>query len=533
MAKHGKSFFSKKENKMPDTYEYSDFGLSFNGEIDLGEDDIPSVDIKGENEVVKNFNIETQADEFDINDIGLPEEQSDEEALAKEEKKAQRDAEKQQKRISKEEQLIRKYEEELVRKGTKKKRGFMGFVKLIIPWKGDDAVELTRKSVLILALAAFFVSAYILANFAISSVQNSITNDEIKELYKNPNYDLTGVDFPEGANEADFAALYIQNNDTIGWIHIPNTSIDNVVVRGADNDFYLTHDFYKKNSEHGAIMADFRTVFSVSGNSKNIALYGHHMKDGSMFAELEKFRTLSFYKANPVIYFDTLYAKGEYEIFSVFITNDLESEDDGYRFNFNQVNFTSEDEFMAFITQVNRRSLFKTSVAVSPTDDILTLSTCVYDFNEARLVVCARRLLEGEQPADTSTAIRNPAPLYPQAWYDKKGGKKPVFNDSSYVPPITSDTSSTGSVESNTSDSSDTSSESSLPPIVSTPESTPSGTESDLSSGVDSNVSGGESSTGSQTSGESGTSTPESSGSDTSSSDTSSENTSGEASSGQ
>ncbi|MBQ8533578.1 MAG: class B sortase [Clostridia bacterium] len=531
MAKHGKKFFSKKEKNMPDTYEYSDFGLSFNGEIDLGDEDF-STDILT-NDTYQNFNLDEQSQSFDSYDSEPNDEPQD--TLSKEEKKAQKAAEKKQKRISKEEQLIRKYEEELVRKGDKKKKGFKGFLKLIIPWKGDDAVELTRKFVLIVALAAFFVSAYILTNFAVASVQNSITNDKVKELYKNPNYDLTGVDFPEGANEADFAALYIQNNDTVGWIHIPNTSIDNVVVKTTDNDFYLTHDFYKKKSEHGAIMADFRTVFNISGNSKNVPLYGHHMKDGSMFAELEKFRTLSFYKQNPIIYFDTLYTKAKYEIFSVFITNDLESEDDGFRFNFNRVNFTSEEDFMDYITQVNRRSIFKTNVAVSPSDEILTLSTCVYDFNEARLVVCARRLLEGEQPADTSTAIRNPAPLYPQAWYDKKGGKKPVFNDASYVPPISNDTSSTGSVESTVSNSSDVSSESALPPIVSTPESTPSGTESGVTSDTGSNVTGSDTSTpsGTQSGGSSSATESTESSEPAPGGNTSSENTSGQVSSGQ
>lgn len=489
--KDKKGFFKKHSNNGANpegTFEYSDFGLTFNGELDLGDGSDTPI-IKSYEQSVSN----DAFDDFDVLDSVISEEQGAPiQEASKIEKKALKDAEKKEKRISKEEKLIRKYEEELARKDGKKKYGFKGFLKLVFPWKGDDAMELTRKSILLVAFTAFLVSAYILANFALASVHNQQVIDEVRELYKNPNYDLTGVDFPEGANKADFAALYVENNDTVGWIHIPNTKIDNVVVKGYDNDYYLNYDFYKKKSEHGTIMVDFRAVFSVSSNSKNIPIYGHHMKDGSMFATLEKYRTISFYKANPVVYFDTLYSKGKYEIFSVFITNDLETEDNGYRFNFNQVNFTSEDEFMQYITQVRRRSIYNTAVTVSPTDEIITLSTCVYDFNEARLVICARRLLDGEQPTDTSTAIRNPKPLYPQAWYDKKGGSKPIFNDSSSVPPITNDESNPSSVTSSDTVSSQISSDNSLPPIISPTESTDSGSSEDSS--AESSTSSGDSS---------------------------------------
>lgn len=371
-----------------------------------------------------------EEDPFDLSIIGVTtteNEQFEEPSAA--DKKAVKESKKQQKRISREEMLIRKYEEEIERKDLKKKRTFKDFLKLILPWKGDTTGEKLTKSVLIIAIVAFFAAAIFLADYAIASAKNRSTNESIKDLYKNPNYDLTGVDFPEGANAADFGALYAQNPDTIGWIHIPNTNIDNVVVKTKDNDYYLTRDFYKKYSEHGTIMADFRSIFSVSGNSQNVTLYGHHMQDGSMFAQLEKYRTLSFYKANPVIYFDTLYAKGAYEIMSIYITNDFEEQDNGYRFNFNKINFSTEAEFYNYVTQVKRRSIFNIDVNASITDSLLTLSTCVYDFEEARLVICARKLLDGEMPRDTSTAVRNPAPLYPQAWYDKKGGTKPTFSD--------------------------------------------------------------------------------------------------------
>ena len=93
-----------------------------------------------------------------------------------------------------------------------------------------------------------------------------------------------------------------QNRDVIGWISIPGTSIDYPVVRTDDNEFYLNHNVLKEESKHGAIFMDFRNA--DRGQQKHIILYGHDMKNGTMFHGLLNFKQKSFFSENRIISFN-------------------------------------------------------------------------------------------------------------------------------------------------------------------------------------------------------------------------------------
>ncbi|MBQ4604815.1 MAG: hypothetical protein IJB16_09450, partial [Clostridia bacterium] len=91
---------------------------------------------------------------------------------------------------------------------------------------------------------------------------------------------------------------------------------------------------------------------------------------------------------------------------------------------------TTDEKFADFIAEIDKRKFYDTGVDINPTDKLLTLSTCCYDFSDARLVVVGRLLREGESPAvDTSLAVMNPSPKLPQAYYDANGGKNPHKDD--------------------------------------------------------------------------------------------------------
>ena len=179
-----------------------------------------------------------------------------------------------------------------------------------------------------------------------------------------------------------FHKLVEANPDTVGWLTIPNTDIDHVVMQGDDNYYYLDHTFYEDRSTAGSMTLDFR--MDAANLQGNVLLYGHHMQVGTMLNDLGKYRYENFYKKNPIIYFDTIYEEAQWEVFSAYVQSN--------RFNYFKMDFTSRDEYFQYIKALQRESIYETDVELGPDDVILTLSTCVYDFEDARMVVHARKV---------------------------------------------------------------------------------------------------------------------------------------------
>ncbi|OJU09362.1 MAG: hypothetical protein BGN88_05185 [Clostridiales bacterium 43-6] len=115
-------------------------------------------------------------------------------------------------------------------------------------------------------------------------------------------------------------------------------------------------------------------------------------------------------------------------MFAVFLTNAKKEQDNGQVFNFRRNSFANDEDFMQWIEACKNRSIIQAPVGILPTDEMITLQTCDYDFEEARLIVMARKVRDGEsKQVEIAGAKYNPKPLFPQAWYDKKGGKKPQY----------------------------------------------------------------------------------------------------------
>ena len=219
-----------------------------------------------------------------------------------------------------------------------------------------------------------------------------------------------------------------ENSDFKGWITVPNTRVDNPIYQAADNSFYLTHNQKKQKSAYGALFFDCDNKIAKDETDKNLVIYGHHMKNGSMFADLTKYRSLSFYRQNPTIEFSTLYKKSIYKVYAVFVLNASKADDNGYIYNISRRNFINDEDFESWSGEAYERSLINTGVDVTKEDNIITLVTCVYDFDDARLVVMARETREGEdETVDTSISKANPSPRYPKRWYDDRGAAYP-FN---------------------------------------------------------------------------------------------------------
>lgn len=198
--------------------------------------------------------------------------------------------------------------------------------------------------------------------------------------------------------------LYEQNNDTIGWITVPDTPIDYVVLlpsltvpykgdSGTPDSHYLHHDFNHNYYYPGEIFMDARCSVSPSGMSQNMTLYGHHMADGSMFARLDKYKYQSFFKEHQYINFDTLWYRFTWRVFAVFVV-DLNTVE-GRAFDYRRPEFRDDEDFLHFVSAVKKKSLYDTGVDVNKGDRIITLQTCTFptgnvNYDDARLIVMAR-----------------------------------------------------------------------------------------------------------------------------------------------
>lgn len=229
-----------------------------------------------------------------------------------------------------------------------------------------------------------------------------------------------------------------KNSDFVGYIKIDGTAVDYPVVQCNDDAFYLTHNFDKQPEERGAIYMSSECDSSL--RDFNTVLYGHNWLDTTMFSEVTKYENIDFYKEYPVIHFDTAYSDLQWKIFAVFITNADENEDDGYIFNYIYPHLGGEN-FSGYISEVNKRTLYKTGVDVNSSDKILTLSTCSRKMDiagyraDARIVVAARLVRDGESSAvDTSKAEINPNPKYPQRYCDNMGIQNVYSNDEKWYP---------------------------------------------------------------------------------------------------
>ncbi|MBE6769242.1 MAG: competence/damage-inducible protein A [Ruminococcaceae bacterium] len=289
--------------------------------------------------------------------------------------------------------------------------------------------------IFVACIATFVISSINLLSYFISERQQNAIITETQQIWKealSKNEDGTDL-------SAVFDPLLKINSDTMAWLTIPNTKINNPVCQTDNNDYYIDHNFNKEKSRYGALFFDHRDIITAEGSSKNLVIYGHNMKDGNMFADLLKYKNLSFYRQNPTFTLTTRFTQSEYRVFSVFLINSKPKDDNGYLYNFLRNNFVDDDSFNEWIKEARKRSLIGTTVNVDEGDEILTLVTCAYDFKDARLVVMARKTREGEGKVNTYEAFINTNPLYPQIWYDTKGITNPFRTQSALT---SSDTSS-------------------------------------------------------------------------------------------
>lgn len=246
---------------------------------------------------------------------------------------------------------------------------------------------------LVVFMVVFLFSGYKIIEWMMDNRENGNIQDEISQYIKVDNIDNsaeivnenstdTYVENNEKDYQIDFNGLKEINADCVGWIKVNNTDIDYAVVKGEDNEYYLSHNFKKENNKAGWIFADYRN--KLDDTDRNIVIYGHNRKDGAMFSSLHNVLKEEWYnnEDNKYVTFITENENARYEVFSVYeeIAND----------DTIQTDFSNDDEYLEFLNVMKNKSIKDFGVELSGQSEILTLSTCG-DNSSNRVVLQAVR----------------------------------------------------------------------------------------------------------------------------------------------
>ena len=178
------------------------------------------------------------------------------------------------------------------------------------------------------------------------------------------------------------------NSDVIGWIKIDGTNIDYPIMQ--NGDYYLHKDIYKNYSSHGT---PYLAPFCNLKKSDNLIIYGHHMKDNTMFSQLEKYKNYNFYLNHKYIKFFTIEdgktIENNYEVMIAFKT--IAYSDEGFRY-YSYTDFQNYEDYEEFVENCRNLEFYYTGVVGTHQDKYITLSTCEYSQKNGRMIIVAKKI---------------------------------------------------------------------------------------------------------------------------------------------
>ena len=254
------------------------------------------------------------------------------------------------------------------------------------------------KIILMLLIVILAISSYFFIKELAKNKKETDIFDDLQEIVENPENTTNENQFTdilekeEGSlsseNTYNLENIAKINSDVIGWIKIDGTNIDYPIMQ--NGNYYLHRNIYKNYSNHGTpYLAEYCNLRA----SDNLIIFGHHMKDNTMFSELVNYKNYSYYKNHKYIYFYTLKdgqtIKNTYEIAIAFKT--IAYSDNGFKY-YNYTNFYDEDEFNSFVGECRNLEFYNTSIDLKYTDKLITLSTCEYSQKNGRMVIVAKKI---------------------------------------------------------------------------------------------------------------------------------------------
>ncbi len=241
-----------------------------------------------------------------------------------------------------------------------------------------------KKKFIVLLIILFIFTPLIISTIRIVKHKNAnkkITNI-LKETIKENNTNEENV-------TNIVKELKNMNKDFVGVLSIPDTIINYPVMYTKGEDYYLRRSFDKKQSDAGTLFIDKHN--NIDPIDDNIIIYGHNMKNGTMFHELLNYKKENYYKEHKYIYFNKVDNSEKYEIISVFYSKVYYETDNVFKY-YKFYNASNEEELNDYVKNIKELSLYNTNVDAKLGDKFITLSTCEYSQENGRFVVVAKKV---------------------------------------------------------------------------------------------------------------------------------------------
>lgn len=245
---------------------------------------------------------------------------------------------------------------------------------------------LVRKIILVVCLIVFVGAAGVLIQYYYNGYKEM---NSLKDLKQSEEFEDLKTD--KGIIIGKYVPIWQKNNDLIGWIRIDGTKIDFPVMQTPDDpEYYLRRDFNREHSTGGVPFMDVHSDIFIP--TSNFMIYGHNMKNGSMFHDLIKYEDEEFYRDHKTINFDTIYKGGQgvYQVVAAGYSQIYDKDSSKFKY-YAYAGMTSEREYHEFVDGVKKLSCYDTGVVPEYGSQLITLSTCTNVSDEGRFFVVAVR----------------------------------------------------------------------------------------------------------------------------------------------
>ena len=254
------------------------------------------------------------------------------------------------------------------------------------------------KILLMLLIVILAISSYFFIKELVKNKKETDIFDDLQEIVENPENTTNENQFTDileneegnlsSENTYNLENIAKINSEIIGWIKIDGTNIDYPIMQ--NGDYYLHKDIYKNYSSHGT---PYLAPFCNLKKSDNLIIYGHHMKDNTMFSQLEKYKNYNFYLNHKYIKFFTIEngrtIENTYEVMIAFKT--IAYSDEGFRY-YSYTDFQNYEDYEEFVENCRNLEFYYTGVVGTHQDKYITLSTCEYSQKNGRMVVVAKKV---------------------------------------------------------------------------------------------------------------------------------------------